>query len=70
MTQESFGATFPLSATTNRLLISFPSPTSYLQNTVAAGQFTLPVLVILISVLKIYPGLQWIILLLSEVILA
>jgi hypothetical protein len=40
------------------LLMSFSSPAPYLQKVVAAGQLTVPVLVILTSVLKTSPGLQ------------
>ncbi len=56
--QNSFGAIFPLDYTSNMLLMSFSSPAPYLQNVVAAGQLTVPVLVILTSVLKTSPGLQ------------
>jgi hypothetical protein len=38
--------------------MSLSSPAPYLQNVVAAGQLTLPLLVILTSVLKILPGVQ------------
>jgi hypothetical protein len=40
------------------LLMSLSSPAPYLQNVVAGGQLPVPVLVILTSVVKIYPGLQ------------
>jgi hypothetical protein len=58
MMQNSFGAIVPLDLTSNTLLISFSSSAPCLQNVVAAGQLTVPVLVILTSVLKISPGLQ------------
>jgi hypothetical protein len=69
MMRDSFGATFPLYETSNMLLMSLSSKAPYLQNVVAVGQFTVPELVILTSVLKSSPGLQ-LITLNTEVILA
>jgi hypothetical protein len=58
MMQNSFGDISLLDYTSNMLFMSFSSPAPYLQNVVAAGQLTVPVLVILTSKLKISPGLQ------------
>jgi hypothetical protein len=41
------------------LLMSLSSPAPYLQNVVAGGQLTVPVLVILTSIEKTSPGLHF-----------